>query len=74
MVCRVLSFQECAQAAAGIRVGLSDTKIGELIDRDGRVVRAAEEFARLRGVEAVSADCRAQRRRHRPQARFDRDP
>lgn len=74
---RMLTFQDRAQIAAGVKQGLSDRQIGELIERDHTVVwreRHRNQLASGR-YKAVSADCRARRRRARPQQRaIDADP
>lgn len=72
MVRRVLSFLDRAQIAVGIKQGLSDSEIGELIGRDRTVVWRERGRNSLASGEykPVSADCRAERRRRRPQHRL----
>ena len=72
-----MTFQDRAQIAVGIKQGLRDREIGVLIGRDHSVVWRERRRNCLKSGEykPVSADCRAQRRRARPQARvIDCDP
>lgn len=73
----MLSFQDRAQIAVGIKQGLSDRQIGALIEGDHSVVWRERHRNQLdSGVyKPVSADGRARRRRAQPQTRkLDTDP
>lgn len=77
MVRQLLSFEDRAQIAVGLRQGLNDRQIGELIGRDRTVVwrERHRNSTKTRGYRPVTADVHAQRRRGRVQARvIDRDP
>ncbi|MDN5757614.1 MAG: IS30 family transposase [Tomitella sp.] len=66
-----------AQIAVGIKSGQSDAEIGEMIDRDSSVVwrERKRNSTKTRGYQPVGADCAAEGRRRRPQARkIDADP
>ena len=74
---RALTFEDRAQIAVGIKQGLKDREIGDLIGRDHTIVWRERGRNSLKSGEykPVSADCRAERRRSRPQARaIDVDP
>ena len=73
----MLTFGDRAQIAVGLKQGLSDAVIGELIGRDRSVVwrERGRNSTRTRGYRPVSADVRAERRRARRQIRrVDADP
>lgn len=74
---RALTFQDRAQIAVAIKQGMKDREIGELIGRDHTIVWRERRRNSLKSglYKPVSADCRAERRRARPQARaIDVDP
>lgn len=74
---RALSFEDRAQIAVGIKQGLGDRQIGELIGRDRTVVwrERARNSWKTRGYKPVAADEKARRRRARPQVHaVDADP
>lgn len=74
---RALTFKDRAQIAVGLSQGLGDREIGALIGRDHTVVwrERKRNSTTSRGYQPVHADCQAQRRRSRPQARkIDADP
>jgi transposase, IS30 family len=74
---RVLTFADRAQIAVGVKQGMSDAAIGELIGRHRSVIgRERRRNATLtRGYRPVSADVKAEKRRSRPQTRrIDADP
>lgn len=74
---RVLTFADRAQIAVGLKQGMTDAAIGELIGRDRSVIwRERRRNSTLsRGYRPVSADVKAEQRRARPQARrIDTDP
>lgn len=77
MVRRLLWFEDRAQIAVGIKQGLKDHQIAELIGRHRSVVwreRHRNSLASGR-YKPVTADTRAARRRSRPQERLiDTDP
>lgn len=65
------------RTGVGIKQGLSDQQIGELIDRDRSVVwrERTRNSWKTTGYKPVAADSKAQRRRARPQTRaIDADP
>ncbi|WP_068213790.1 IS30 family transposase, partial [Rathayibacter tanaceti] len=72
MVRRQLSFEDRAQIAVGIKQGLSDREIAELIDRDRTVVwrERSRNSLKTRGYQPVSAQTKARKRRARPQERL----
>lgn len=73
----MLSFEDRAQIAVGVKQGLSDTGIGELIGRHRSVIwrERRRNSTSTRGYRPVSADSRAKKRRSRPQTRrVDADP
>ena len=77
MARRMLSFHDRVQIVVGVKQGVTDQEVGELIGRDRSVVwRERRRNSLKSGVyKPVSADSRAQRRRFRPQARvIDVDP
>jgi IS30 family transposase len=72
-----LTFADRADIAAGIQAGKSDTEIAQWIGRDRTVVwrERRRNSTKTRGYRPVHADCQAQKRRSRPQARkIDTDP
>lgn len=74
---RMLTFEDRAQIAAGLQMGLADGEIAKLIGRDRTVVwrERRRNSTASRGYRPVAADVRAQRRRNRPQAfTIDTDP
>lgn len=74
---RALTFQDRAQIAVAIKQGMTDREIGALIGRDHTIVWRERRRNSLKSGEyrPVNADCRAERRRSRPQARaIDSDP
>jgi IS30 family transposase len=74
---RALTFEDRADIATGLKAGHGVRRIAGDIGRDPSVVsrEIRRNSARTRGYRPVSADCAAQRRRSRPQARtIDADP
>ena len=74
---RQLTMGDRAQIAVGIELGKNDREIAEMIDRDHTVVwrERRRNATKTRGYQPVYADCEAERRRHRPQARkIEADP
>ena len=74
---RVLTLEDRIAIAVGIKQGLGDRQIGELIDRDRSVVwrERQRNSWRTTGYKPVAADAKARHRRARPQARkVDADP
>jgi IS30 family transposase len=72
-----LTFSDRADIAAGLRAGQGVREIARDIGRDPSVVsrEIRRNKTRTRGYRPVFADCAAERRRHRPQARLvDADP
>lgn len=77
MVWRILTMGDRAQIAAGIRAGLTNSQIAELVGRDRTVIwrERRRNTTRTVGCRRVSADVAPQRRRARPQVRvIGRDP
>lgn len=77
MARRALTFADRADIAVGIDAGLSDTDIAEKIGRDRSLVwrERKRNSTKTRGYRPVHADCEAEKRRSRPQARkIDTDP
>jgi transposase, IS30 family len=74
---RILTMADRAQIGVGIKSGLSDREIGELMDRHHTVIwrERGRNSTRTRGYRPVHADCQAQKHRSRPQTRkVDADP
>jgi len=74
---RLLTFADRADIAVGIRAGHSDRQIGVEIGRDHTVVwrERRRNSTTTRGYKPVTADCKAEDRRKRPQMRkIDADP
>jgi len=74
---RVLTFADRADIAVGIRAGHSDRRIAAEIGRDHTVVwrERHRNGTKTRGYKPVTADCKAEERRKRPQVRkIDADP
>lgn len=74
---RQLTMADRARIAAGIETGQSDAEIGERIGRNPSVVwrERKRNSTTTRGYRPVHADCEAEKRRRRPQARkIDADP
>ncbi|WP_245703114.1 helix-turn-helix domain-containing protein [Raineyella antarctica] len=72
-----MTFEDRAQIAVGIKQGLGDRQIGELIGRDRSVVwrERARNSWKTRGYKPVAADEKARRRRARTQVHaVDADP
>lgn len=77
MVRRMLSFEDRAQIAVGVRQGLTDREIAELVGRDRSIIWRERRRNSLKSglYKPVTAHCRAARSRRRPQARLvDCDP
>lgn len=74
---RALSFSDRADIAVGIQAGRTDRQIGVDLDRDHTIIwrERWRNSTKTRGYRPVSADCAAERRRSRPQARkMETDP
>lgn len=74
---RPLSFADRADIAVGIQAGKSDRQIGADLGRDHTIIwrERRRNSTKTRGYRPVSADCAADRRRSRPQARkIETDP
>lgn len=74
---RALSCSDRADIAVGILAGKSDREIGADLGRDHTVIwrERRRNSTKTRGYRPVSADCAAERRRCRPQARkIETDP
>ena len=77
MLRRVLSFEDRAQIAVGVRQGLTDREIAELVGRHRTIIwRERRRNSVKSGLhKPVTAHCRAARSRRRPQASLvDCDP
>lgn len=77
MARRKLTMADRAQIAVGIKAGLSDKDIGEMIERNPSIIwrERRRNSTKTRGYRPVHADCEAERRRSRPQGRkIDADP
>ena len=77
MARRVLTFADRAQIAVGVKQGLSNVEIAELIGRDRTVVwrERRRNSLKTRGYQPVNADEMAAKRRRREQVRkIDTDP
>lgn len=73
---RMLTLEDRTQIAVGIRQGLDDREIGELIGRNHTVVwrDRRRNATRTRGYQPATADTRAREQRACPQARaIERD-
>lgn len=68
---RGLMLEDRVQIAVGLKQGLSDREIGELIGRDRSVVwrERRRNSWKATGYKPVAADAKARRRRARPQTR-----
>ncbi|PXA64482.1 IS30 family transposase [Arthrobacter psychrochitiniphilus] len=68
---RRLSFSDRADIAVGILAGKPDRQIGADLGRDHTIIwrERHRNSTKTRGYRPVSADCAAERRRKRPQAR-----
>lgn len=74
---RAFSFSDRADIAVGILAGRSDCRIGADLGRDHTIIwrERGRNSTKTRGYRPVSADCAAERRRSRPQARkIEKDP
>lgn len=74
---RALSFSDRADIAVGIQVGKTDRQIGAELGRDHTIIwrERRRNSTKTRGYRPVSADCSAERKRRRPQARkIETDP
>jgi IS30 family transposase len=71
---RRLSFSDRADIALGILAGKPDRQIGVDLGRDHTMIwrERRRNSTKTRGYRPVSADCTAERRRRRPQARRNR--
>jgi len=77
VVRRMLTFSDRVDIAVGIRAGHTDRQIGADIGRDHTVVwrERRRNTTKTRGYKPVTADCKAEDRRKRPQVRkIDADP
>lgn len=77
MARRKMTMDDRAQIAVGIKAGLSDKELGELLDRDRTIIwrERHRNSTKTRGYKPVHADCLAEGRRKRPQTRkIDDDP
>ncbi|MDJ0312591.1 helix-turn-helix domain-containing protein [Arthrobacter sp. H35-D1] len=68
---RRLSFSDRADIAVGILAGWTDRQIGAGIGRDQTIIRRerGRNSTKTRGYHPVSANCAAERKGKRPQAR-----
>ena len=66
-----MSFSDLADIAVGILAGKTDRQIGVDLGRDHTIIwrERRRNSTKTRGYRPVSADCAAERRRRRPQAR-----
>ncbi|WP_315914126.1 helix-turn-helix domain-containing protein [Arthrobacter sp. lap29] len=74
---RPLSFSDRADIAVSILAGKTDRQIGVDLGRDHTIIwrERGRNSTKTRGYRPVSADCAAERRRSRPQARkIETDP
>ena len=74
---RALSFSDRADIAVGILAGRTDRQIGVDLGRDHTIIwrERRRNSTKTRGYRPVSADCAAERKRMRPQARkIETDP
>lgn len=77
MTRRKLTMADRAQIAVGIKAGLTDKELGELLGRDRTIIwrERRRNSTKTRGYKPVHADCAAEDRRRRPQTRkIDSDP
>lgn len=68
---RALSFSDQADIAVGLLAGRTDRQISVDVGRDHTVIwrERRRNSTKARGYRPVSADCTAERKRKRPQAR-----
>lgn len=68
---RALSFSDRADIAVGIQASKTDRQIGADLGRDHTIIWRVrrQNSTKTRGYRPVSADCSAERKRRRPQAR-----